>query len=292
VVDSADTPGPRTATTASQWQRENGQAAVDWFRSSGLAPRMLDDVCKAVEMTVEILVGDNPDRAREVLEEYPRVLGRCDQLAFEELPQALAYLMLHLPDRYCRMFQVLERLLACGRLPVGKNDSFAALDIGAGPGPAIFAIRSFYAVLARYAALHAPSWPITPLRHSHVVERGQAMHHVMHLFAEALLRTEEGYSRFGDADRSEPNPCAEQLKQSAIPFGARFDDFKALDIWNEHHAARKRLTDELYRDDDLQLSYEGASRLAYEARIDQPSAYALAVMMNFLTPGSDALALL
>lgn len=287
---SSDAAGSRRVTSASQWQRENGQAAVDWFRSSGGAQRMLDDVCRAVEMTVDLLVGDSADRAREILVEYPQVLGRCDQLTFDEQAQAVAYLILHLPDRYCRLFHVLERLLASGRLPIGKNNRFAAIDIGAGPGPGIFAIRSFYALLARYAALHAPSWPIAAIGYSHVVERGQAMHRVMHLFAEALLVAEGSYS-YSEADPSEPNPCAEQLKQSAIPFGARFDDFTVLDVWNEHHAVRKHLADELYRQDELELSYEGAKRLAYEAQIEQPSAYALAVMLNFLTPGSDALTL-
>jgi hypothetical protein len=46
------------------------------MRSSGVAERMLNDVCQAVETTVEFLVGDNADHAREPLKEYPRVL-RC-----------------------------------------------------------------------------------------------------------------------------------------------------------------------------------------------------------------------
>lgn len=82
-----------------------------------------------------------------------------------------------------------------------------------------------------------------------------------------------------------------QLGESATPFGARYDDFAVLDIHSEHHAARRRVANELYDEDDLELSWEGASRLAYQERINQPSAYALAVMMNFLTPGSDALTL-
>lgn len=51
------------------------------------------------------------------------------------------------------------------------------------------------------------------------------------------------------------------------------------------------MANELYDEDDLELSWEGANRLAYQERINQPSAYALAVMMNFLTPGSDAMTL-
>jgi hypothetical protein len=130
VTNSPDTVHSRTTQSARQWQLANGQAAVDWMRSSGVAKRMVDDVCHSVETTVRQLVGNDATIARSVLEEYPRVTSCCDQLAFDEWPQALAYLIVHLPDRFCRMFQVLERLLVSGRLPVGKNDGFAAIDIG------------------------------------------------------------------------------------------------------------------------------------------------------------------
>jgi len=124
---------------------------------------MLADICAAVETTVNWLISDNPDRARWVIRQYPRVLSSCDELQFNDPAQALAYLILHLPDRYCRMFQVLERLLLSAKLPLGRSQGFAAIDIGAGPGPGIFAIRSFYAVLAHYAAIRDPQWPIVPL---------------------------------------------------------------------------------------------------------------------------------
>jgi hypothetical protein len=288
VTDTADPLRAGSVFTASGWERKNGQAAVDWLRSSGVAERMLADVCQAVETTVEWIVRGDGERARDVLTECPQVLCCCDELEFDEPAQALAYLLLHLPDRYCRMFQVLERLLSGARLPIGKNDRFAAIDIGAGPGPGIFAIRGFYAALAQYASLHDQSWSVTPLGHSDVVERSRAMPWVMHRFAEALVVAEQGDPGFG-GDRSEPSPCAKQLKASATPFGARYDDFSSLDVRDEHHAHRMRVAAELYQEDGLELSLEGARRLAHQERIDRPSAYALAVMTNFLTPGSDAL---
>ena len=291
MTNAVDPLHSRPAGTARRWQLAHGQAAVDWMRSSGVARRMLDDICQAVETTVRFLLGDSADRARDVLEEYPRVLRCCDQLTFDEPAQALAYTILHLPDRYCRMFQVLERLLTSGRLPIGKSDGFAAVDIGAGPGPGIFAIRSFYAALAHYVDLHDPSWPVATIGRSDVVERGQAMPFVMHHFAEALVAAERGQPDYGRGDQTEPSPCVKELGESAIPFGARYDDFAVLDIPGEHHAARRRVAAELYDEDGLELSWEGVNRLAYQERINRPSAYALALMMNFLTPGSDALAL-
>jgi hypothetical protein len=245
---------------------------------------MLADVCQAIATTVDLAV-DRYAEPRQVLEWFPRVLDSCDQLPFDDYAQALAYLILHMPDRYCRMFQVLERLVTVARLPIGRSDNFAAVDIGAGPGPGIFAIRGFYAALAHNASVHDPQYAVATLGHADVVERGRAMSSVMHHFAEARLMAERGH--FAPVTDSR-NPSEAELEQSATPFGAMHRDFTTLDIPVEHQQARQRLADELYWEDS-ELSRAGANRLAQAELIRQPSAYALAVMMNFLTSGSDAL---
>lgn len=112
---------------------------------------------------------------------------------------------------------------------------------------------------------------------------------VMHTFVEALVAAERGHTYFAGGERSEPSPCVRQLEESATPFGAGYDDFSTLDVRAGHHAARMCLASDLYREDDLELSRQAANRLAYQEPINSPSAYALAVMMNFLTPGSGAL---
>ena len=106
--------------------------AVDWMHSSGIALQMLADICNR-RRDHHSLISNDSRRAQWVIRQYPRVLKCCDKLQFSDPAQALAYLILHLPDRYSRMFQVLERLLASAKLPLGRNPSFAAIDIGAGP---------------------------------------------------------------------------------------------------------------------------------------------------------------
>ena len=283
MTEAADhSPRSRQVMTARQWQLAHGQAAIEWVRTSGIAQRMLGDICAAVEATIEWLVQGNPQRARWVLRQYPKVLSECDALEFNDPAQALAYLILHLPDRYARMFQVLERLLLSGALPLGKSDNFAAIDIGAGPGPGMFAIRSFYVALASYATLHDPSWRIATLGSAHIVERSAAMPHVMHHFSLALALIEQGHATMPGADRSAPNPFAEELGRSARPFQADYVDFTALDVRQEHQRARDAMAEKVYNE-DWDLSRSDARRLAYEEPIGVPSAYALAVMMNFLT---------
>jgi hypothetical protein len=254
------------------------------MHASGAGQRMLTDICTAVEVTVDWLVRNDVETARRVIAEFPNVLSKCDSIDFDTVEQALAYLILHLPDRYTRAFQVLEQLLVNGALPLGKNDNFAAIDIGAGPGPGIFAIRSFYAALSHYVGRHEPSWHIATLGYSHVVERSRAMPWVMHRFAEALHLAERGQLSTTKAARPvAPNPCAGELERSRTPFGADYTDFSELDVRKEHELARRSRARELYDDDSGELSLTGAYRMAHEERTNRPSGYALAVMMNFLT---------
>ena len=118
------------ARSARQWELAHGGTIGDWMRTSGVAQRMLADVCMAVDATVGWFVNNDAEMARRVIAQFPNVLSRCDSIDFDTTEQALAYLILHLPDRYTRAFQVLEQLLVNGVLPLGRNDNFAAIDIG------------------------------------------------------------------------------------------------------------------------------------------------------------------
>jgi hypothetical protein len=256
------------------------------MHSSGIALQMLADICDAVETTVDWLISNDPHRAQWVIRQYPRVLKCCDELQFSDPAQALAYLILHLPDRYSRMFQVLERLLASAKLPLGRSPSFAAIDIGAGPGPGILAIRSFYAALACYGSTGDPPLPIVPLGLADVVERSRAMPYVMNRFAMALGAIERGYDVPGrPAGRVvAPSPCVAELSRSAMPDYTYHNDFTTLDIREEHNRARHALAAELEREEDITPSE--AHWYAFNDLISTPSSYALAVMMNFLTTTS------
>ena len=211
------------------------------------------------------------------------MLRACDSLDFNDPAEAFAYLALHLPDRYCRTFQVLEHLLVQGMLPLGKTDRFAAVDIGAGPGPSIFAVRAFYAALSLFAAQHTSATPVSVLGHAAVIERSQGMSRAMHYFAEQLIMIERGQDphRPAAAPINSPNPYAAQLASSATPFGAGYDEFEMLDLRGQHVWEREQVARQI--DDELSIGRATARRLAHEEPVGVPSAYALALMSNFLT---------
>ncbi|WP_261556255.1 hypothetical protein [Frankia tisae] len=244
---------------------------------------MLDDVCAATVATIQFASAWGVS-AQEVVEAFPSVLRHCDELAFDSLTEAVTYLALHLPDRYCRVFSVLERLLMLGILPLGRSRGFAAIDIGAGPGPGIFALRGFYAALSCFARQQASDWTIAVLGHAEVVERGIGMSRVMHYFAEHLEMAERGHDpdlMIPDMPARPPSPCVAELAASRIPSGATYVDFGSFDLRGAHALARRRLAWELA--EELEVSDAFASRLAQQEPIGVPSAVAIAVMTNFLT---------
>lgn len=261
-----------------------GAEAVAEIHSSGVALRMLDDICASTVGTLDLAVEAGWIDSREVLAEYPSVLSECDCLTFNEPAEALAYLALHLPDRYCRVVQVLEALLLWGALPLGRTTPFAVVDIGAGPGPGVFAVRSFYAALSHLASERHPGWPVSTLGVASVVERSQGMSWVMQHFAEQLNLFEQGRDPrqpLAASISATPNPCVAQLDASVLPFGAHYADFAQLDLRREHHWARRQVAEQL--EDELDVGSQSALRLAYQKPIGVPSSYALALMTNFLT---------
>lgn len=115
--------GPKTAR---QWGLLHGGEILSWLVSSGVKQRMLDDVCRAVDQAVAMLAQGygNANSELQILSQYPHVLKNCDDLDFNDPHQVTAYLAVHLVNRYCSVWRVLEELLQAGRLPLGKDQPF------------------------------------------------------------------------------------------------------------------------------------------------------------------------
>jgi len=268
--------GPRTAR---QWELLHSSEIIAWLESSGVKQRMLDDICRAVVLAVDMFAqGDGA--GLQILSQYPNILAKCDDLDFNDPYQAAAYLAVHLADRYCRVWQALEELLRAGRLPLGKGSNFSVLDIGAGPGPGIFAVRHFYAALAHFTNLHKSEYQVMPLERASIIERSRGMTHAMHIFAEMLILLEDGKSRYKE-NTHDKNPCYKELALSATPFGASHNDFEIFSSRDMHFAARHGLAQAYVEEDNI--SWNEANRYAYEQPVSIPSAYALILMINFLT---------
>lgn len=125
----------------------------------------------------------NEDRVRSVAQSLDDVLRRCDKISYEEPGAVEAYAVLHFLDRYHRFQLTYRELIARGLFSI-RAPVTDLLDVGTGPGPALFAASDVYSSIKRYAhesgteQLPEFAWKLD------YVERSQAFRDWLHHFTE------------------------------------------------------------------------------------------------------------
>jgi len=230
----------------------------------------LESVCAAVSAMLDSWLADGRVAADAVARRLPAVLADCDRLPFADTSEAMAYLVLHLADRYGRATQALELLLAKGWLPI-RRKRMAVLDVGGGPAPGLYAAVDVYDDLATWATSTGQSASLVRVTHAHVLDRGPAWDQVLHYFSEYLLT----------ARQTPPDELPARL-----PFRRYHTELRGFSVLAAHHAERARIQQTISREydlDDEPISSKTAWQLAYQERTDAPSAYDLIILHNFLT---------
>jgi hypothetical protein len=114
------------------------------------------------------------------------VLNRCDELTYDEPGTAEAYALLHLLDRYHRFQLISKTLIESGILPIRRRD-INILDVGSGPGPAMYALSDTYTMLSQFGSEQGVPVLKNLRWYSDYVERSGAFREWLHHFTEFLL---------------------------------------------------------------------------------------------------------
>jgi len=172
--------------SAKQWELYHAEDWARWIESSRTSRiERMSRLAEGVrQLTIRWVI--SPAQAERVVFELPRTLNRCNELAFSSDSETLAYTIWHLVDRYARILQVLDELLRRGDLPLRKT-RLSALEIGAGPSPALHAVRDFYSDLVEWKGRLDEKLELTPATHLLSLDRGAAWSHLVHGVSEELL---------------------------------------------------------------------------------------------------------
>lgn len=205
----------------------------------------------------------------ELASKLEAVLTSCDHLTFDDGAEALAYAGLHLLDRYGRVNQVMEYLIKIGRLPLRMHGT-RVLEVGAGPAPALYATRDFYAALLRWPGLGDIKF--APLATFDTLDRGRSWDSFLHHLSESLMGIRDG-----------------DLHDGSLGFSRSIHDFEGFDVKQRHHqsvaqSAARIFTE--FEDADEWISDAAARQMAYEQGVPEPSAYDMVFLCNFLTQPS------
>lgn len=205
--------------------------------------------------------------ADAVVREFPDVLRSCDLLDFETTAQTVAYMIWHLADRYGRVTQVLDRIFELGHLPI-KLRGATVLEVGAGPAPALYAVRDYYDDLRAWIAAAKLGVEAAPATVLASIDRGVAWSSLLHRLSETL------WGMYW--------PRAE----TPLPFAISYDNlagFSARDLHIDTIERNARAIEmELERAGE-DISAHTARQFALEDGAYPPSAYDLIIMCNFLT---------
>lgn len=211
-------------------------------------------------------LGD-PILADAAVRQFPDVLRSCDTLDFDSAAQTVAYMIWHLADRYGRVTQVLDRIFELGHLPI-KLSGVTVLEVGAGPAPALYAIRDYYDDLRAWIAASELRVEVAPAAVLASIDRGAAWSSLLHQLSETLM--------------SLYWPRAD----TALPFGISYDNlagYSARDLHVRTIEQNARMIEVEFDYANEYISLNAARQFALEDGAYPPSAYDMIVMCNFLT---------
>lgn len=252
---------------AGQWERANADAWKAWRASSeSLSRSRLATLITGISNVArEHLV--NQTLADATVRQFPDVLRSCDSLDFDSTAQTIAYTVWHLADRYGRITQALDRIFELGHLPI-KLRGATVLEVGAGPAPALYAIRDYYDDLLAWIAVAELGVEAAPASVLASIDRGVSWSSLLHLLSENL------WSLY--------RPRAE----TPLPFGISYENLAGFSSRDLHVAAIEQNASVIEREFERSgegISMHTARQFALEDGAYPPSAFDIIVMCNFLT---------
>lgn len=122
----------------------------EWLKKSDFNYKRF---CLLAELLEQFLLEHrlNDDKfTRQVASKFEDVLSKCDEIDYEDDATATAYGILHFLNRYHRFQLNFVKLIEHRFLPA-RSYEMDILDVGTGPGPALFAVSDAYTSLKLFA---------------------------------------------------------------------------------------------------------------------------------------------
>lgn len=250
-----------------RWLRSNRDSWFEWLGSPDSTRLARFD---RLAQSLVNLLGHRISAAGTggIVAALPSTLHKCNELAFSAEDEALAYSVWHLVERYARVLQVLDALLRSGGLPLRKT-RLTALEVGAGPMPALHAVRDFYADLELWSKTISTPPTLVETTQLYSLDRGAAWGSFNHFLSEQLLR---------EGDLVGPHK-----------FATDFLEFQSFSVRDAHRAAVDSAARRVYDDaidwgEDLTLGQARNEVGSFHG--GPPTALDLIVVCNFLTETS------
>ena len=192
---------------------------LQWISDEDGLYSRFDMLARQVEALASDYILEECSNVEAIAGKLGDVIARCDDIDYGDWVNVQAYALLHFLDRYHRFQIILSRLAELGVLPI-KMLPIDILDVGTGPGPSLFTVSDFYALLVRYGVAMGDE-ALAGLRYnSDFVERSHGFRDWLGWFAEFVN------SRDANSSLHWPLPY----------YIGSFGDFRGLDFRKEKDA--------------------------------------------------------
>lgn len=139
-------------------------------------------LCEYIQNEIEsngIVIKEN------IYQNFNTVLGKCDNITYDEPGVPQAYIILHFLDRYHRFQITYMHMLQNGCFPIKKEVSY--MDIGTGPGMSMFAYSDMISMIQQY---EIENYGKTTIENVYIdyVEQSEGFRNFLHVITEMLLQ--------------------------------------------------------------------------------------------------------
>ena len=111
--------------------------------------------------------------------------NKCDEIDYNDDEIAYAYSAVHFLDRYYRFTRTFLKLIDYKYLPISYRE-VTILDVGTGPGPALYAVSDVYTSLREFGKISGDSRLINLKFSTDYVERSPGFRNWLHHFTEFI----------------------------------------------------------------------------------------------------------
>jgi len=157
---------------------------VNWVEENDYLYKNFCDIEKCLNQYLSMTIGDNQRLKEHICNNFNTVLGKCDQISYDEDGVPEAYIILHFLDRYHRFQLMLLDMFRSATFPIKKK--IRIMDIGTGPGPSLYAISDMVALYQQYEMEVYGESQIEAVEMDYV-EQSQGFRAFLHRMTEILM---------------------------------------------------------------------------------------------------------
>ena len=157
---------------------------ISWIEDNDYLYKNYCDMEVCLKKYLEQRMRGDREKAENICKNFGTVVGKCDEISYDEEGVPEAYVILHFLDRYHRFQLILLEMFRKGIFPIKKN--IRIMDVGTGPGPSLYAVSDMIALFQKYEEEKQGKTAIASVSMDYV-EQSQGFRDFLHHMTEWLM---------------------------------------------------------------------------------------------------------